>query len=126
MHENIVLTEAAYYILLSLYTPQHGYGIMQRTEALSGGRIHLAAGTLYGALNSLCEKGWIQPLKTETGSRRKEYQLTERGQEVLRGELERLRQLVASGDEVLGKNGGTGQNGEVVRKAPVESGVLRR
>lgn len=54
--ENIALTESTYYILLSLYHPQHGYGIMQQTEQLSGGRVHLAAGTLYGALNSLCEK----------------------------------------------------------------------
>lgn len=46
MNDNPVLTESTYYILLSLYTPQHGYGIMQRTEALSGGRVRLAAGTL--------------------------------------------------------------------------------
>ena len=51
--ENIALTESTYYILLSLYHPQHGYGIMQQTEQLSGGRVRLAAGTLYGALNSL-------------------------------------------------------------------------
>ena len=61
--ENLALTESTYYILLSLYHPQHGYGIMQQTEQLSGGRVHLAAGTLYGALTSLCEKGWIQPQK---------------------------------------------------------------
>ena len=60
--ENLALTESTYYILLSLYHPQHGYGIMQQTEQLSGGRVHLAAGTLYGALTSLCEKEW-QPKK---------------------------------------------------------------
>ena len=58
----IVLTEAVYYILLSLDEPLHGYGIMQNVERLSGGRVRLAAGTLYGALNSLCDKGWIVPL----------------------------------------------------------------
>lgn len=41
--ENIALTESTYYILLSLYHPQHGYGIMQQTEQLSGGRVRLAA-----------------------------------------------------------------------------------
>ena len=56
MPENIVLTEATYYILLSLYDPQHGYGIMQEAERLSRGRVRLAAGTLYGALNSMVEK----------------------------------------------------------------------
>ena len=43
--ENIALTESTYYILLSLYHPQHGYGIMQQTEQLSGGRVRLAART---------------------------------------------------------------------------------
>ena len=73
------LTEAVFYILLSLDAPLHGYGIMQQTEQLSGGRVHLAAGTLYGALTSLCEKGWIRPLPAESGSRKKEYQLTAEG-----------------------------------------------
>ena len=48
---NIALTEAVYYILLSLLSPRHGYGIMQNAETLSGGRVKLAAGTLYGAIN---------------------------------------------------------------------------
>ena len=56
MMENIVLTEATYYILLALYNPQHGYGIMQEVEELSKGRVRLAAGTLYGALNVLVDK----------------------------------------------------------------------
>ena len=101
MNDNPVLTESTYYILLSLYTPQHGYGIMQRTEALSGGRVRLAAGTLYGALTSLCDKGWIAPLPVDENSRKKEYQLTEKGLEVLKNELNRLRQLVANGETVL-------------------------
>ena len=50
------LTEAVYYILLSLLHPLHGYGIMQNAEQLSGGRVRLAAGTLYGALNTLLER----------------------------------------------------------------------
>ena len=101
MSDNPVLTESTYYILLSLYTPQHGYGIMQRTEALSGGRVRLAAGTLYGALTSLCDKGWIAPLPVDENSRKKEYQLTAKGLEVLKNELNRLRQLVANGETVL-------------------------
>lgn len=95
------LTESTYYILLSLYTPQHGYGIMQKTEALSGGRIRLAAGTLYGALTSLCEKGWIIPLPTDEESRKKEYKLTDKGLAALKSEWKRLRQLVQNGEEIL-------------------------
>lgn len=101
MQNHMALTEATYYILLSLYTPQHGYGIMQQTEQLSGGRVRLAAGTLYGALNSLCEKGWIIPLPAAADSRKKEYRLTESGIHVLKQELERLRQLVENGDKIL-------------------------
>ena len=101
MAESMALTESTYYILLSLYHPQHGYGIMQQTEQLSGGRVRLAAGTLYGALNSLCEKGWIRPLPAEQGSRKKEYQLTAEGLHVLKQELPRLQQLVANGESIL-------------------------
>lgn len=101
MNEHIALTESTYYILLSLYTPQHGYGIMQQTEQLSGGRIRLAAGTLYGALTSLCEKGWIVPLPTAADSRKKQYALTEKGLTVLKKELARLRQLVENGESIL-------------------------
>ena len=50
------LTEAVFYILLSLDAPLHGYGIMQNVENLSGGRVRLAAGTLYGALATLTER----------------------------------------------------------------------
>jgi len=95
------LTESTYYILLSLYHPQHGYGIMQQAEQLSCGRVRLAAGTLYGALTSLCEKGWIKQLPIEHGSRRKEYQLTEEGLRILKHELSRLEQLVANGQSIL-------------------------
>ena len=98
------LTEATYYILLSLYRPRHGYGIMQQTEELSGGRVRLAAGTLYGALNSMCEKGWILQLPVEDGSRKKEYQLTERGRQVLSNEIGRLRELLRNGEMIMGGN----------------------
>lgn len=100
--ENIALTEATYYILLALYDPQHGYGIMQEVEELSRGRVKLAAGTLYGALNSLVEKGWIVQLPVEDGSRKKNYQITETGLKILNNEIERLRELVENGDMIMG------------------------
>ena len=103
MPDSLALTESTYYILLSLTQPQHGYGIMQQTEAMSKGRVRLAAGTLYGALNSLCEKGWIIQLPCDDSSRRKEYRLTERGKNVLRNEVSRLRELVDNGETILGR-----------------------
>ena len=102
MQESIVLTEATFYILLSLYRPQHGYGIMQQVEEWSHGRVRLAAGTLYGALNAMTEKRWIVQLPVEDGSRKKNYQLTEQGFRVLTKELERLRELVRNGETILG------------------------
>lgn len=97
---NPPLTEAVYYILLSLTEPLHGYGIMQKAEQLSSGRVRLAAGTLYGALNTLLEKGWIAAGPQE--GRQKRYQLTPQGWEALLGELDRLRELVANGETLLG------------------------
>ena len=97
---NPPLTEAVYYILLSLTEPLHGYGIMQKAEQLSSGRVRLAAGTLYGALNTLLEKGWIAAGPQE--GRQKRYQLTPQGRGALLGELDRLRELVANGETLLG------------------------
>ena len=96
------LTEAVYYMLLCLLQPLHGYGIMQEVELLSGGRVKLAAGTLYGALNTLIEKEWIEQLKQEHGSRKKEYVITKAGKSVLEQELERLKELVFNGEKCLG------------------------
>lgn len=98
---NIALTEAVYYILLSLLTPRHGYGIMQNTELLSGGRVRLAAGTLYGAINSLLEKGWITALPGEKDSRKKEYVITEDGKSILRTEIQRLSELLENGKRIM-------------------------
>ncbi|MCL2643746.1 MAG: helix-turn-helix transcriptional regulator, partial [Candidatus Bathyarchaeota archaeon] len=46
------LTEAVYYILLSMLEPIHGYAVMQNIEKLTNGRVNLGAGTLYGAINT--------------------------------------------------------------------------
>ncbi len=94
------LTEAVFYILLSLDTPLHGYGIMQNVESLSGGRVRLAAGTLYGALSTLTERGWIVSLGDESEGRKKEYQITPAGREAVRAELHRLHELTQNGDKL--------------------------
>ena len=98
---NTALTEAVYYILLALMEPLHGYGIMQNVEQLSNGRLRLAAGTLYGAISTMQEKGWITALDGAADSRKKEYVITERGREVLRAEYARLKELVENGRTVL-------------------------
>lgn len=100
--ENLALTEAVYYILLSLDKPLHGYGIMQNAEALSNGRVRLAAGTLYGALNTLLERGWIEMAGQETSARKKEYVITASGRTAVLNELKRLHELTANGDLLTG------------------------
>lgn len=100
-NETLALTEAVYYILLSLIEPRHGYGIMQHVSSLSNGRVRLAAGTLYGALNTLLDKGWIESLGNSADSRKKDYRLTPSGREVLKTELDRLRELLINGESVL-------------------------
>ena len=97
---NPALTEPVYYILLSLTAPLHGYGIMQNVEALSGGRVRLAAGTLYGAISTLLERGWIEALPGED-SRKKEYRITQAGRAVLAAELIRLQELLDNGKRIL-------------------------
>ena len=104
------LTEAVYYILLSLLEPRHGYGIMQNADALSGGRVRLAAGTLYGALGNMVERGWIESVSDEDGAplrgreaRRHAYRITPKGRDVLRGEIERLGELYENGLRILAK-----------------------
>ncbi len=98
---NIVLTEAVYYILLSLMKPLHGYGIMQKVSEMTGNRLIISAGTLYGAINTLLDRGWIKQPAVQEESRRKEYVITDEGRTALVNELERLRELVANGEAIL-------------------------
>jgi DNA-binding PadR family transcriptional regulator len=93
------LTEAAFYILLSLASgPRHGYAILKEAEALSGGRILLSTGTLYGALKRFLEWDWIRRVagknEPESDRPRKAYALTEKGRRILDAEIARLQTLV--------------------------------
>jgi len=100
------LTEAVYYILLSLYQPMHGYGIMQTVGEWSRGRVILGAGTLYGALNTLLEKNWIQTVAVVGDSRKKEYVITEIGRQQIEDELLRLDERLTNGRRVTGGDKG--------------------
>lgn len=95
------LTEVTFYILLSLYTPKHGYAVMQFIEEKTGGRLSLGAGTLYGALNSLQKKGWIKPFGDSEG-RKKEYLITEQGKAIAEKELARLHELITVANGIVG------------------------
>ncbi len=102
-YERGALTEAVYYILLSLPEANHGYGIMQQVEEISGGRVKLGAGTLYGALNNLVAKKWIRLLNEYGGTRKKEYIITDEGRAAVLAEVERLNELAENGRRFLEK-----------------------
>jgi len=97
------LTETVFYVLLALHERMHGYGIMQRVAAMSGGRVSIGAGTLYGALTTLVEKGWIAPVDGAAGDRKKEYVITGVGRDVVHAELSRLEELLDNGRRIAGE-----------------------
>ena len=101
MDKNQPLTEAVFYILLATRKSVHGYGIIQEAAEMTGGRVNLGPGTLYGAINSLLEKGWIVLYSADPGSRKKkEYVITDPGRKVFAAELRRLRELVENGEKM--------------------------
>ena len=92
------LTEATYYIMLVLVEPLHGYGVMQKVEQISQGVVKVGPGTLYGAFGSLEKEGLIKMVKEE--DRRKCYQLTDKGRQVLVGQIDRLEIMSANGSPI--------------------------
>lgn len=96
------LTESYFYILLCLKEgANHGYGIMQRVKALSGERVNIGSGTMYGATGNMIRKKWIQEIKSPGDDRKRMYQLTSLGEAVLLAEFKRLQTLVASAKTIL-------------------------
>ena len=85
------LTEQMFYILLCLKTPNHGYGIVQTVERLTEGAIKLAPGTMYGSLSKMEKDGLIRFVREE--EKRKIYEITDLGREVLQTEIARIERL---------------------------------
>jgi DNA-binding PadR family transcriptional regulator len=99
------LTETMFYILLGLKEPGHGYYIMQKVEELSDGKVRIAAGTMYGAIENLMKWKLIKSVPSED-RRRKMYQITDEGMMVLQMETKRLKHMV----DVANRNGLDGGN----------------
>ena len=89
------LTEPVLLVLMSLAEqPRHGYSILKDIESMSGGRVQLSTGTLYGALQRLLDDGWIERVEEDNAPRdRRTYRLTSRGRRNLQMEIERMRRL---------------------------------
>ena len=94
----VPMTETAFYILLCLREPNHGYGIVQTVEKLTEGTIRLAPGTMYGSLSKMEKDGVIRFIREE--DKRKIYMITPLGEEVLALEIKRIERLykIAKGE----------------------------
>ena len=90
----IPMTETAYYILLSLTEPRHGYGIIKRVEEMTDGRLQLGSGTIYGTLTKMHKDGLITIYADE--KRKTVYEVTAAGKEIMRTEMSRLKELHAN------------------------------
>ena len=94
------LTTAVFFILLALCDGEkHGYAIMREVEKNTAGRVTLGPGTLYGAVKRLLKSGLIaetgeRPDPALDDARRRYYELTGLGREVLAAESERLASMV--------------------------------
>ena len=95
----VPMTETGFYILLCLQEPNHGYGIVQKVKTMTGGDIVLAPGTMYGSLSKMEKDGLIEFVREE--DKRKIYQITELGMEILELELKRIQRLYRNAQEVL-------------------------
>lgn len=98
--KNLPLTETVYYVLLSLLEPSHGYRVIQKIEEMSEGQVRMAAGTLYGAIENLLKLKYIQPISSDD-KRRKVYQITSKGEEILLMDMNRMEHMIAATKELL-------------------------
>jgi PadR family transcriptional regulator PadR len=103
-----VLSEQTYFILAALLDgPLHGHGIIKRVVDLSEGRIRLAVGTLYGALDRLAANNVITVDREEIvdGRQRRYFRITDDGRHMVIAEAERMRQAAAVVTGLLGAGG---------------------
>ncbi|MEU1801486.1 helix-turn-helix transcriptional regulator [Streptomyces sp. NPDC019937] len=96
--QNPSLTEPQYFILAALMDgPLHGYGIIKAAEQATDGRLRIAVGTLYGALERMERAGLVAADHEEIvdGRARRYYKLTEDGTAMLSREALRMQQAAA-------------------------------
>lgn len=93
----VPMTETGFYILLCLREEAHGYSIVQRVKDMTSGEILLSPGTLYGTLSKMEKDGLIRFMREE--EKRKLYQITPLGQEVLGLEMKRIARLYRNMEE---------------------------
>ena len=95
----VPMTETAFFILLCLRKPNHGYGIVQMVDKMTDGAVKLTPGTMYGSLSKMEKDKLIQFVREE--DKRKIYQITDLGLEVLQTELQRINRLYRIAQEEM-------------------------
>lgn len=99
------MTEPAFFILAALAgAPQHGYGILGDVEQLSGGRVTLKVGSLYGVLDRLAAERLVELDREEPhhGRLRRYFRITDAGRSALAAEVARQTANVAAARARLG------------------------
>lgn len=101
MHEHkspIRITPAFFFLLLTLTEgSRHGHVMAQEVEERSGGSVRLGPGSLYWSLGRLADVGLIREVPAppeETDKRRRYYELTSSGRELLAREAATLEKIV--------------------------------
>ena len=86
-----------FYILLALAEGErHGLAVARDVQALSDGAVRLWPATLYGSLEELRSRRWIEELDEhpeQESERRRYYRITKAGRAMLTEEAERLGRL---------------------------------
>ena len=95
----VPMTETAFFILLCLRKPNHGYGIVQIVDKMTDGAVKLTPGTMYGSLSKMENDKLIKFVREE--DKRKIYQITDLGIEVLQTELQRINRLYRIAQEEM-------------------------
>jgi len=95
----VPMTETGCYILLAIATtPKHGYGIVQHVKLITDNRITLGNGTMYGTLSKMEKDGLIQMILDD--EKKKVYEITALGKEILLNEKQRISELYKNLEEV--------------------------
>jgi DNA-binding PadR family transcriptional regulator len=82
--------------------PLHGYAIIKEIRERSGGELALAEGTLYPGLHRLERAGLVKSWwTTQSGRRRRVYELTAKGQSALVARQDEWSRLVRTVDAVV-------------------------
>ncbi|MDY2795056.1 PadR family transcriptional regulator [Peptostreptococcus porci] len=100
----IPMSETAFYILFCLQSPQHGYGIGNAVKEMTSDEVVISPGTMYGTLSKMEKDGLIMLINEV--EKRKIYEITDLGREILDIELRRIKRLYKNsiGDDYHGEN----------------------